>query len=127
MKPSRQNYITNVWPLIDKNMTRNDCLAWLASRKYPTAPRSACSFCPYHDDAEWVRLRDSEPEAFAQAVDYERRFQESMKQVTGFRGVPWLHRSHIPLSQVKFTPRPKPERIQTNLNFVNECEGMCGV
>lgn len=32
IKPSRQAYITNRWPLIEKQMTREDCLNWLTTR-----------------------------------------------------------------------------------------------
>jgi hypothetical protein len=127
MKPSRKKHVKNVFPLIDHGMTRKDCLRWMEVGQFPEPPRSACSFCPYHDDNEWIRLRDKEPEAFAQAVDYERRLQSTMKQVTNFRGTPWLHHSHQPLDSVVFVPTSGKRDIQINMNFGNECEGMCGV
>lgn len=121
MKDSRVPRITHRWPLIEKNMTRHDCLAWMAARGYPPPPRSACVFCPYHSNAEWKRLRDTEPEAFSQAVEYERAFQ-AVAQHTRFRGTPFLHRSLIPLDQVVFT-----EEAQQGTLWGNECEGLCGV
>ena len=127
MKPSRKKHVKNIFPLIDRGMTRKDCIRWMDKNSFPEPPRSACSFCPYHDDNEWIRLRDKEPEAFAQAVDYEKRLQAAMRQVTGFRGTPWLHRSHQPLESVVFVPTTGKRDIQTNMNFGNECEGMCGV
>lgn len=127
MKPARRKYIKNIFPLIDRSISRNDCVRWMQSHSFPEPPRSACSFCPYHDDNEWIRLRDNEPEAFAQAVDYEKRLQQSIKAVTNFRGIPWLHRSLQSLDSVKFIPVMRKERIQLNMNFGNECEGMCGV
>lgn len=127
MKDSRKRYIKNIYPLVDRGITRGDCIRWMESKHFPEPPRSACSFCPYHDDNEWIRLRDKEPDAFAQAVEYEKRLQATMKQVTGFRGIPWLHKSHKPLSSVVFCPSTKRRDVQTNLNFINECEGMCGV
>lgn len=127
IKPSRKKYIKNIWPLVNKEISRGDCIKWMKKNGFPEPPRSACSFCPYHDDAEWIRLRDKEPEAFQQAIDYEKRLQATMIQVNNFRGVPWLHRSHVPLEQVKFNPKAKKERHQSNFNFGNECEGMCGV
>lgn len=127
MKPARVRWLKHIWPLISKDMTRTDCLDWMKQRGFATPPKSACSFCPYHDDNEWIRLKDTEPEAFAQAVDYERRFQATMKQVSNFRGVPFLHRSLETLDKVVFKPNHNLKHFQTNLNFMNECEGMCGV
>ena len=35
MKPSKVRYIVNRYPLINKLMSRRDCLAWLSERQYP--------------------------------------------------------------------------------------------
>jgi hypothetical protein len=122
MKPSRRNYINNIWPLIDAGLSRADCLKWMESRGYPQPPRSACSFCPYHSNEEWIRLRDEEPRAFADAIKYEERLQESMRKVTGFRGTPFLHRALRPLREINFEAEQS-----TPDQFGNECEGMCGL
>lgn len=128
MKPARRTWVTNRYPLVEKNISRNDCLAWMKTAGYPTPPRSACVFCPYHNDAEWVRMRDEVPAEFAAAVAFERNYQTALGQVSGFRGVPYLHRSCVPLETVQFRPTlPSVVLTQTNLNFTNECEGMCGV
>lgn len=56
MKPSRVHWIERRWPLVEIRMSRNDCLKWLKKRNYPLPPPSACTFCPYHSDAEWRHL-----------------------------------------------------------------------
>lgn len=125
MKPSRVRYSTHIWPLIDRRMTRNDCINWMASRGFPKPPRSACVFCPYHNDHEWRRLRDEEPKEFQRAVEFERKFQAAKSQTVmknGFRL--FLHDSRVPLDRVDF--RTDEEAGQLSL-FGNECEGMCGV
>lgn len=127
MKPARRKWVENRWPLIESNITRSDCFAWMQKRSFPKPPRSACVFCPYHDDREWLRLRDEEPQEFDRAAEFEKALQLAMSQVTGFRGKPFLHRSHVLISEVKFMPTEPKRQFQTNLNFVNECEGMCGV
>jgi hypothetical protein len=115
--------IKNRWPLMEKGFSRQACLAWMASRKFPTPPRSACVFCPYHNDTEWRRLKELEPKEFNAAVEFERRFQMALSK-TKLRGTPFLHRSCKPLSEVDFST--EEERGQLNM-FNNECEGMCGV
>ena len=122
MKASRVRYSMNRWPLVDARMTRAKCVAWMAARKFPRAPRSACIFCPYHSDYEWRRLRDVEPDEFAKAVKFEKDFQATKGETVGIRSIPYLHASRKPLSEVDFST--EEERGQLNM-FNNECEGMC--
>lgn len=124
MKPSRERNIECRWPLIEKRMKRYHCLQWMEDKGYPKPPRSACVYCPYHSDTEWRRLRDEEPDEFVKAVQFEKDVQE-VKRITGnMKGVPFLHKSCVPLDQVDFST--DVERGQ-GLLFGNECEGMCGV
>jgi hypothetical protein len=37
MKPSREPWAVNIWPLIDKRMSRHDCLRWMEAHGYPAA------------------------------------------------------------------------------------------
>jgi predicted DNA-binding transcriptional regulator AlpA len=124
MKESFEAWKTHRYPLIELGMSRAQCLAWMTANGYPQPPRSACVYCPYHSDAEWIRLRDQEPEAFAAAVTFERRMQAAAQHDEVARHLPFLHSARVPLDTVVFDPG-KPDR-QLNL-FGNECEGMCGV
>lgn len=121
MKPSRLSYIEHRWPLIELGMTRNNCLEWMMTNGYNEPPRSSCVFCPYHSDAEWLRLKTDKPDEFARAVEYERKLQLALMQ-TRLTGVPYLHRSCEYLDEVDFSDQSN----QPNL-FGNECEGVCGV
>ncbi len=124
MKPSRDKWITNRWPLIEKRLTRYQCLQWMQDKGYPAPPRSSCYFCPYHSPAEWWRLKTEEPACFAKAVQFEKDFQIAMSKVTGFRGTPFLNRSCVPLDTIDFEEMLKTYQVDL---FGNECEGMCGV
>jgi len=127
MKPSREPWAQNIWPLIDINMTRRDCLAWMDKHGYPEPPRSACIYCPFHSDTEWKRLRDNEPDEFAKAVVFDRNLRLAARKQTGtaaFQGDVFLHSSMKPLDQVQLGVIP--DKLQMSL-FGNECEGLCGV
>jgi len=127
MKPSREPWTENVWPLIDLRMTREDCLRWMESKGFPRPPRSSCVFCPFHSDAEWRRLKTEEPEEFARSVLFERNMQAALRQSTGgakLMGDAFLHASLKPLDQVDFADQKG--HIQIDM-FGNECEGLCGV
>lgn len=121
IKPSRQPWKEHRYPLVDAAITRKDCKEWMASHGYPEPPRSACVYCPFHSDGEWRRLKQEDPESFAIAVDFEKRLQPAYEK-TRFRGVPFLHKSGVPLDQCDFGD----SKDQLSL-FDNECEGMCGV
>ena len=119
MKDSKVKYITNYYPLIDKGITRNGCINWMQNMGYPKPPRSACVFCPFHSNEEWARLKKEEPEEFQKAVEFEKKYQDAVKDVLDSK--PFLHNSLKPLDQVDF-----PSQKQVDL-FNNECEGMCGI
>jgi len=124
MKPSRFSYAENYWPLIDLRMTREDCLQWMQKKGYPTPPRSSCVFCPFHADAEWIRLRDKEPHEFERAIEFEKKMHEAYAKQNALNGTPYLHTSCLPLSEVKFAD--VKSHVQVDM-FGNECEGLCGV
>lgn len=125
MKPAQKAWTQHRWPLIDLRMTRRDCLAWMEKNGYPKPPRSACVFCPYHNDDEWRRLKTEEPEAFAQAVKFEKDIQLAHKRDEVTLSAPFLHRSLVPLDKIDFDAAAQQAKAQMNL-FGNECEGMCG-
>lgn len=123
MKPSRDKWVTNRWPLIEKRYTRYQCLKWMQEKGYPLPPRSSCWFCPYHSPAEWLRLKTDELESFELAIQYEKDMQFAMAQDV-CHDVPFLHRSCKPLDTIDFEEMLKTYQVDM---FGNECEGMCGV
>lgn len=126
MKHSRESWAQSRWPLIEKELRRNDCLLWMKAKGYPVPPRSACVYCPYHRNSEWRRLRDEEPAEFDRAIRFERAIQENKATTENFASTPFLHRSCVPLDQVDLST--DIDRGQALLaGFNAECEGMCGV
>ena len=123
MKPARDRWQTNRWPLIEQQMSRRDCLGWLDRHGDPKAPKSACTFCPYRNTEHWRMLKANDPESFADAVAIDRKIRPGMPGAK--RPQQWfVHYSCKPLEDVDFS-RPE-DHGQTDL-FNNECEGMCGV
>lgn len=124
MKPSRDKWTQHRWPLIELQMRRHDCLAWLKKHGFPEPPRSACSYCPFHSNKEWRRLKEHEPEAFAEAVRVEKELQRTKAETDNMRSIPWLHRSCIPLENVDLSTEEDAGQLDM---FGNECEGLCGI
>lgn len=117
VKPSRVQYITNAWPLIEKRMSRQDCRRWLEERQYRIPARSACLGCPFLDNDQ---RRAQSPSEFADTVAIDLQIRDQFPA----KGQQFMHPSCQPLDLVDLsTPA---EQGQGNL-FNNECEGMCGV
>lgn len=122
-KPSRVPWALHRWPHLERGINRDGCIEWLAKRGLK-APKSACEFCPYHDDDEWIRMRDHEPDSFGRAVKFDYDYRAAKIQTVSAKGFqPFLHSSRVPLDKVKFQ---KSHGKQLTM-FNNECEGMCGV
>lgn len=125
---ARAKWSVPVFPLIDKFMTRANCINWLAGRIPHETPRSACVFCPYHSDHEWDRLRTEDPDGWARAVEVDHALRRDVSvDNRDMSQVMYLHRSCKPLDLVQLDTTPDPRKAQTTINFAAECMGMCGV
>lgn len=121
MKPSRLAWIEHRWPLIERRMDRRGCFSWMSDHGYPEPDKSSCIGCPYHSDHQWREMRDNDPESWRDAVEFDRQLREV--GVRGIEGECYLHRSLVPLDEVDLSTAE--DRGQ--LNFLAECEGMCGI
>ena len=119
--PSRDAWIDNVYPLIDPlRMSRLDCQHWW-EQYYPHQPlgKSSCIGCPNHSDREWLHMKLTSPEDFADAV----AFDHAIRSCAGMRGKSYLHRSARPLREVPLNEG------QHNMDLEDEiyCAGGCGL
>jgi hypothetical protein len=129
-RPSRNTWAVHRWPLIELQMTRADCIVWLTSHGFPVPPKSACTFCPYHDNAMWSEMKSRDPESFADAVRVDEAIRPGMPGPKRPVGESWfLHRQRIPLAKVDFRSAEQAgqSRLFDEQGFAVECEGMCGV
>jgi len=130
MRKNQLNYINNVYPLVDKNMTRKDCIEWMEDNFYPTPPRSACTFCPYHSNKEWLDIKNGDPEewkevvAMDKAIRNQERFKEKNKDQEVIDEI-FLHRSCKPIDEVDFENEKNKDQLDFEFGILNECEGMC--
>ena len=125
-KTNQIKYITNIYPLIERQIRRHQCLKWMETNNYPKPPRSACTFCPYHSNEEW-RLIKQNKEEWDEVIklDQSIRNQEQYKysQSGSVKDQLYLHRDCKPIDEVDL--RTDEERGQYSL--LDECEGMCGI
>ena len=98
VKPSRYDEEVFEHPLIDLEMTRQDCMNLIRDADLPVPNRSACYFCPFHTPEEWRTLARKRPDLFAKSVELERKMHERGQKLG--RGEFWLTRFARPLDQV---------------------------
>ena len=67
MRTSDVAYIVNVYPLVERRITRQDCIEWLKAKGLDVPPKSACTFCPYHSLGAWEELRNAGGPDWAEA------------------------------------------------------------
>ena len=118
MKLNQNKKIFNRYPLIELEMSRSDCMAFMEDNKFPIPVKSACVFCPYHSDKFWLELKKENGDAWKKSValDYKMREREDIS----LKGIPYLHKSLKPLDEVYL------QENQMDM-FDNECEGHCGI
>lgn len=123
MKPSRDEWITNRFPLVDMDLTRAHLYSWFKER-YPDRPlpRSACIGCPYHTNMEWKWLQENDPQSFQDAVFIDKAIREVPHIRGTLRGEGYLHRDRKSLGSVDFSQAENYEDF-----MASECEGLCGV
>ena len=103
MKDSGVDWIKNRYPLVEMGMTRSDCRRWFAAR-YPGRPlvKSSCVGCPFHSDAEWLRLAQECPDDMAKTIRLDERLRSAGRpRNPNTKRLPeYLHQSGLPLDQV---------------------------
>ena len=123
MKASRERWRVKRFPLIEKQIRRADCIKWIKDNGYEEPPRSACYFCPFHDNKEWRNLRNNHPEEFKKAIQFDKDMRKKMKTYPSTKMEIYLHKDCKPLDQIDFDNAED----KGQMNWFNECEGMCGI
>lgn len=118
MKSSDVKYITRRWPLIEMRMTRHDCELYLKAHDLEVPSKSACTFCPFHNTAEWRRIKNT-PEDWQEAIMVDRAIRKARPPYDLF-----VHSSRKPLEDVDL--RTDIQRGQLSL-WDEECSGLCGI
>jgi len=107
-------------------MTRANCRELLEILVPHQVPRSACVFCPFHDDAEWQAQKDRGGLDWGRSVYIDEQLRKPGNIVNrGLEQDLYLHRQCKPLVEIDFHPRENRKEMQ--LGFQLDCMGVCGV
>jgi len=103
MKTSRQQYIKHVYPLVDRRLDRSYCVAWLEQHGLDIPPKSACTFCPYHNKDYWKRMKQAGGADWDEAVTVDQDIR-NMGKGAGLEFEMFVHSSGLPLEEAVRIP-----------------------
>jgi len=66
-------WVQNSFPLLERDISRDDCHAILEEAKLEVV-KSGCFMCPYNSGAEWLKVRDENPELWQRSLDLENTY-----------------------------------------------------
>lgn len=94
-------YITNVYPLVDRRITRSGCAQWLEAHDLPVPPKSGCTFCPYSRAARWQGLKREGGADWQEAVEVDAAIRRK-RQEHGY--TLFVHSARRPLEEAVTIP-----------------------
>jgi len=104
-KDSRDQYIVNRYPLLEKKMTRADCTTWLKAHKLPVPPKSACVFCPFHNRHAWEELKRAGGSDWERAVQIDTEIRKVRSQANVEKPIDlFIHPDRKPLAEAVQIP-----------------------
>ncbi len=117
MRSSDVAYIVNRYPLVEMQMSRADCAAWLTRNGLEVPPKSACTFCPYHSLNAWKEMKRQGGKDWeeVQATDAEVRDMRD-------RHILYLHPARRPIEEAVRIPEDHGAR-QLELELEAPCDG----
>jgi hypothetical protein len=116
MRDSDVQYINNVYPLINLQMSRSHCIEWLIENGLEVPQKSACYFCPYHSKAEWKTIQGEDRR---KAIEVDKGIRKVRPPYDLF-----IHPARRPFEELDL--RTETERGQLEM-WGDECAGICGV
>lgn len=119
VKPIQLGWQTAEHPLVEVlDMDRSACVAFVERELGFTPFASACIICPFHDNHAWLEIKKLDPNGFKKACELDELIRKKLK----YKDELYLHKSRKPLKDVDL------QEDQTTIDdFINECEGFCGL
>jgi hypothetical protein len=120
MRDANVKWVKNRFPLIERRMSRMDCITWLESKDLPVPDKSGCVFCPYMKTAYWKKSKSNQQSGdWQHAVEVDKNIRTS-SAAPGYER--FVHRSAVPLSDAVTIP----EDFGAAQSSFDECDsGFC--
>lgn len=109
-------YIENVYPLVDRRISRPDCEAWLQAHGLEVPPKSSCTFCPFRSIDSWRDLKRENGPDWQEAVQVDETIRDRRPKAELF-----VHPYRRPLAEAVAIPEDDGARqLALSLEIVPE-------
>ncbi len=98
-KPADVQWVTHRWPLLERRMTRQDCITWLERHSLEVPGKSSCTFCPMHSQRAWQEMKRENGPDWRQAVEIDALIRDKRPPYSLY-----LHRACKPLPEAVEIP-----------------------
>jgi hypothetical protein len=71
VKPSRESYITSLFPLVDARIDRETCVQLIKTAGIKIPVKSGCYFCPFNNAERWREIYENHHDLFIKAMHLE--------------------------------------------------------
>ena len=116
-KVSQMYNVEYKYPLIDKQISRADCITFLEERSFHNVDKSSCVFCPYQQNKQFREIKEKYPEQWSKIVKVDKAIRDISRK--GKEDRLYLHRSLKPINEVY---------LQEDQEELFMCEeGFCGL
>jgi hypothetical protein len=119
-----------IFPLLaPKNWTRGHCKKWLKDKVPHKVPRSACVYCPFKSNEEWLHLKNTDKKGWIKSIEVDNALRSDVVLHRNEENKSmYLHNQCVPLDMVDLEKEVNKGKSLSNFGLLeNECEGMCGV
>lgn len=123
MRTSDVSYASLEYPfmnMLDPPWSRIKVQQWLKANGLDIPVKSACVFCPYHDEATWHEIWQSSNGNWQRACEMDSLLRKRRIK-DGYVG--YVHRKRLPLESIDL--RDQQDHGQLELWPSEECTGMC--
>lgn len=97
---NKEHFITNVFPLLDLNLSRTDVINYIKKSNYEVPVKSGCYLCPFIGLKGFTKLKVERPELFKIALDMENDYFEKFPE----RNNGFIAKTRIKLDDINKTP-----------------------
>ena len=114
-------YIVHKYPLVEKRLTRADCINWLRSHNLDVPVKSGCVFCPYNSMGRWKALKREGGVDWKLAVAVDTLIRDKRPKCQVF-----VHPGRKPLAQAIRIPEDEgAKQIAMDFDAEATCGGHC--
>lgn len=122
MKDSRVPFVTNLYPLVDRRISREGCVEIITRAGLKVPVKSGCFFCPFNSMDRWRWLLDVHPDLFERAIALE----ESSKHFPRQRLTDQVYRERATVTLRELGAKLSAGEVPTQIDgHEQSCGGEC--